>query len=78
MKAEKFAALEAGNSFDFCANSDPKCPHCGDDFDIRENEAWFLYDENETHEIECPSCELKFSVNASANWSFSTDEQEDS
>lgn len=75
--AEKFAALKAGHFTDFFANSKPKCPHCGDDFDIRENEAWELYDENGPHEIECNSCRLPFSVSSSASWSFSTDEQEE-
>ncbi len=71
------AALNDGHSLDFVANKQPKCPHCGDDFDIRENEAWFLYDDNETHTVECMRCENEFQVNSLANWSFSTDEQEE-
>ena len=74
---EPLAALEAGEWSDFWANKQPKCPHCGEDFDINDNEAWFLYDENYTHDVECPSCELSFRVNSSASWCFSTDEQED-
>lgn len=74
---EKFAALKAGRSLEFSANSSPKCPHCGDDFDITNNEAWFLYDDNETHTVECRRCENEFQVNSHARWSFSTDEQED-
>lgn len=71
------AALHAADSsFDFAANSKPKCPHCGEDFDIQENDAWRLYDENDTHDVECPSCDLRFLVNSHARWSFSTDEQE--
>lgn len=70
-------ALHSGGSFYFSANKAPKCPHCGDDFDITENEAWFLYDENETHTVECRRCENEFQVNSIARWSFSTDEQED-
>lgn len=73
----RFSALEKGPSYRFSGNSDPKCPHCGEDFNVQENEAWFLYAENETHEVECPSCDDKFQVNSSASWSFSTDEQED-
>lgn len=74
---ERLSALNSGGLLDFCANKIPKCRHCGDDFDITGNEAWFLYDENETHDVECPRCNIAFSVNASAQWSFSTDEQED-
>lgn len=71
-----FKALDAGDSWDFSANDTPKCPHCGEDFDITHNEAWHLYDENDTHDIECPSCQLEFQVISSANWTFCTDEQE--
>lgn len=75
---EKFEALKAGHSFDFCVNKKPKCPHCGEDFDISDNEAWFLYDEDRgPHDVDCPDCHLPFSVSAVAHWSFSTDEQED-
>ncbi len=74
---EKLAALKAGPSRRFFANEQPKCPHCGDDFDISANEAWFLYNEDDTHDVECPRCETTFSVKATAKWSFSTDEQED-
>ncbi len=75
--AEKLAALESQGSTEFWANSSPKCPHCGSDFDVRENEAWRLFDEADTHEVDCPICSLEFKVNSSASWSFSTDEQED-
>lgn len=73
----KFEALETQGWHEFSGNSQPKCPHCGDDFDITDNEAWFLYNENETHEVECPSCEKSFQVSSTAIWSFSTDEQDD-
>lgn len=72
----KFAALDAAETIDFFANKAPKCPHCGSDFDIERNEAWFLFDENDTHDVECPDCDLVFQVNSLASWSFSTDEQE--
>lgn len=74
---QKFAALKKGPSYDFYGNSDPKCPHCGEDFNIRENEAWYLYNDNENHSVQCSSCSVEFSVNSIANWSFSTDEQDD-
>ena len=74
---ERLSALRAGRSLDFSVNKEPKCPHCGEDFNIDRNEAWRLYDENDTHTVECSSCEMDFNVNSSATWSFSTDEQED-
>lgn len=76
MSKAKFAALDAGDWLEFSGNSSPKCPHCGDDFNIRECESWHLYDENGPHEVECPSCDLVFQVSSSATWCFSTDEQE--
>jgi DNA-directed RNA polymerase subunit RPC12/RpoP len=73
--SERFAALNAGHSYNFSVNKVPKCPHCGSDFDIDRNEAWFLYDENDTHEVECPSCGGGYQVRSLAIWMFSTDEQ---
>lgn len=75
--SERLKALNASRSGEFVANSSPKCPHCGEDFDIEKNDAWRLYDESTTHEVCCPDCDQSFSVNASARWSFSTDEQEE-
>lgn len=72
----KFQALDAGNNTDFWGNRQPKCPHCGSDFDIARNDAWNLFDENETHKVTCPDCHLGFLVNSVASWSFSTDEQD--
>lgn len=65
-----------GHKIDFWGNDKPKCPHCGSDFDITDNEAWFLYSEDGPHDIDCPSCELEFQVSSSATWTFSTDEQD--
>lgn len=76
MSRAKFAALDAEGWMEFSGNSQPKCPHCGDDFNITDNEAWHLYDENDTHEVECLRCEETFQVSSSARWSFSTDEQD--
>lgn len=73
----KLKALTEGNSFDFFGCDNPICPHCGDTYDIRENEAWQLYSEQGPHEVECPACEEIFKVSSSASWTFSTDEQED-
>jgi uncharacterized Zn-finger protein len=73
---ERLSALKE-NPLSFFANKNPKCPHCGEDFDIDRNEAWFLYDESDTHDVDCPRCDMEFRVNPIASWSFSTDEQEE-
>lgn len=70
-------ALKEKGWLHFFNNKQPKCPHCGSDFDIADNEAWFLYDENNSHDVECQSCSLPFQVSSRASWSFSTDEQEE-
>jgi len=74
---ERLKALKQGESFDFWGCDKPICPHCGDEFDIRENEAWYLYSENGHHDVDCPSCKEVFSVSSSASWTFSTDEQDE-
>lgn len=74
---DPLSALKAGPRDSFWFTSMPRCPHCGEDFSISENEAWRLYDENGPHEVDCPSCELPFQVSSSATWYFSTDDQED-
>lgn len=71
-----FKALDTTDWTDFWGNLQPKCPHCGDDYDIADNEAWHLYSEDGPHIVECPSCDLEFQVSSLASWSFSTDEQE--
>lgn len=77
MSATKFAALDASTrSSEFWGNKQPKCPHCGSDFDIDRNEAWFLYDDSDRHTVECPVCEQEFDVVSWASWTFHTDEQE--
>ena len=75
--AEKLAALKSKGWSSFFANKEPRCPHCGHDFNISDNEAWHLYDENDRHEVDCSFCEEPFTVISRANWSFSTDEQEE-
>lgn len=74
---ERLAALKADTSFDFWRNDDPKCPHCGQDYPIYENEAWHLYDDQRDHEVECNFCELPFKVITNVAYTFSTDEQDD-
>jgi phage terminase large subunit GpA-like protein len=75
--AGRLTALKAGDWYEFSANDRPKCPHCGEYFDIEAEEQWRLYDVTITHDVTCPSCDLDFQVNSSASWSFSTDEQDD-
>lgn len=74
---KRLKALEDGDWMEFSYNKEPKCPHCGDEFNIQDNEAWSLYDENGPHTVECVTCGNDFQVSSHANWSFSTDEQED-
>lgn len=74
---ERLHALKRAHSIEFVANKLPKCPHCGDDFDISGEEAWSLYDENDRHNVDCPSCGLDYTISSIATWTFSTDEQED-
>ena len=70
-------ALNAGNRMDFWGNQQPKCPHCGHDYDISRNDAWELYNDDETHEVDCLNCELAFQVRTITQHTFCTDEQED-
>jgi len=75
---ERFAALKAepGGSLEFWGNREPKCPHCGHEVGVGDNELWRLYEEGE-HEVECPHCENSFMVSTRVSYSFSTDSQED-
>ncbi len=43
---EALAALKAepASSLEFRGNKQPKCPHCGQDVDISDNDLWRLYD----------------------------------
>jgi len=74
---EKFKALKEKGWQEFSYNDHPKCPHCAENFDITQNDAWYLFDENEVHEVDCPSCGQMFRVVSSTTWRFSTDEQGD-
>lgn len=74
--AEQFKALKEGDSWDFSCNELPKCPHCGEDYSIEDNESWRLY-EDDNHDVECNACENKFVVHTNVTYTFSTDYQED-
>jgi len=73
---QRLQALENGSSIDFWCNDSPKCPHCGDDFNIQDAEAWHLYSDDDTHQVECPSCDLEFNVTTNVKYTFTTDDQE--
>jgi hypothetical protein len=75
METQRLEALKAGKTLEFAVNKMPKCPHCGEVYDIGRNDAWQLYDDNDSHEVDCPSCELSFRVVSHAVWTFSTDDQ---
>jgi hypothetical protein len=77
MSDEKFAALKAASSsLDFWGLPMPKCPHCGGDVDVSDNDLWRIYEEGE-HEISCPHCDEDFTVSTRVSYSFDTDTQED-
>ena len=73
---ELFKALKESDSLDFSCNNIPKCPHCGNDYSIEDNESWRLY-EDDSHDVECDICENKFVVQTNVFYTFSTDYQED-
>lgn len=76
---DKFAALkscsDAMERLEFFSNDNPKCPHCGHECSVSENEWWKLYEEGE-HDVTCPSCDDDFSVSTRVSYTFSTDRQE--
>lgn len=76
MSQDPLEALKGGTWFEFSFNADPKCPHCGEGFSIQSNEAWELYSDDDRHDVECPNCELEFTVVTHCQYRFSTDEQE--
>ena len=65
-------ALKKQGDMDFWLNKQPKCPHCGNDFDVSKNDAWRIYAED-THDVSCPSCDLDFKVKSSVTFKFTTD-----
>lgn len=75
-KVERLSSLKQSCHLDFWGLSNPRCPHCGVDYDVNEREAWHLYEEG-GHEIECPSCDLPYHVSVNVSYSYSTDEQEE-
>lgn len=78
---EKFEALKQAKKTNphlpkgFWGADQPKCPHCGAELDIGENDWWRLYEEGE-HEVACPLCDGDFTVTTRVSYSFSTENQE--
>jgi uncharacterized Zn-finger protein len=69
-------AEEEGNEFNYMSEPMPRCPHCGEEFSIENNEAWHLYGEDgDENVVECDHCGEKFTVTTDISYSFSTDEQ---
>ncbi len=75
--SEPLHALTTGDRYDFMYEKHPKCPHCGHDCNVSDNDWWHLYEEGE-HDVECPLCDLPFIVSTHVQHSFSTDEQDPS
>ena len=79
---QRFAALKKAKESEkhypsgYWGNDSPRCPHCGTECSVSDNEWWKLYEEGE-HEVCCPHCDEDFSVSTRESHSFSTDEQED-
>jgi len=64
------------DELDLSFNTEPICPHCGSEFNISENEAWHLYNEDgDVKYIECPDCEKSFFVQPNISYTFSTDKK---
>lgn len=73
---EKMAAFTDGDEWDYRFEKSPRCPHCGTAHDVSDRDWTHLYEEGE-HEVECPTCDLGFTVYSNVSFSFSTDEQGD-
>lgn len=73
----KLEALKEGSCGEFRSNDSPKCPHCGEFYDIQAMGSWDLYSDDDLHDVECPNCENEFTVTTSCSYSFSTEDQED-
>ena len=76
MEQNRLEALNNGERMDFWANDEPKCPHCGQESSVSENEWWKIYEEGD-HEVSCPHCETDFTVTTRVSYTFSTDHQDD-
>jgi len=55
----------------------PVCPHCNEVHDIEENESYFLYQDDDYHEILCVNCNKFFWVKTNTVYTFSTAKDSD-
>ena len=72
----RFKALKADKGGEFWGKDNPRCPCCGNEINVNDNELWYLY-EDETHEVSCPACNEDFKVITNVSYSFSTNEQDE-
>ncbi|MBF7090474.1 hypothetical protein IUY40_02800 [Flavobacterium sp. ALJ2] len=54
------------------------CPNCQEEYDINENESYFLYSTDDIEELECGCCEKLFFVQVRTSYSFETQKDVDS
>jgi len=55
----------------------PVCPHCNEVYDIDSNESYFLYNDDDYHELTCNSCEKDFWVKTHTSHTFETAKDSD-
>lgn len=63
------------SKLDFKYNELPKCPHCGEDFDVDDFDMQNVYEEGE-HEEFCQHCGFEVLISTHVSWRFSTANQE--
>lgn len=56
---------------------EPKCPHCGEKYDIDSNESYHLYSTDDIEELECNNCEKEFFVKVITSYHFETEKDLD-
>lgn len=74
LEALKKSQGDDGDCCEFWGNDEPKCPHCGANCPVSENEWYELYEEGE-HEVTCPDCDMDFIVSTNVSFSFTTQDQ---
>ena len=69
-------AIEHETERDYEDELNPRCPHCGSEFNIERNGAWHIYaDDGAETECTCDACQRKFTATTNCRYSFSTTEQ---
>lgn len=70
-------AIEHETERDYEFELTPRCPHCGGEYNIEANAAWYLYtDHGAETTVRCGTCSGEFVVVTNCTYSFSTIEQE--